>query len=57
MKLKVLLMILILNCCTNGSVKNDLNKEIIFSEKMSFEEFKSRLNEYAIISPYPDIKN
>ena len=50
-------MILILNCCTNGSVKNDLNKEIIFSEKMSFEEFKSRLSEYAIISPYPDIKN
>ena len=57
MKLGLLTIILLLNCCTIISTKNDLNKDIIFTEKMSFKEFKLKLDQYAIVSPYPDIKD
>ena len=51
------IIILLLNCCTIKSPKNELNNEIKFPKKMTFNEFKLKLNQYAIISPYPDIKN
>ena len=50
MKLKALVMILLLNCCTTNFTNKDLKKEIIFSEEMSFDEFKHKLGEYAINS-------
>ena len=57
MKLNLLAIILLLNCCAIKSTKNDLNKDIIFTEKMNFKEFKLKLDQYAIVSPYPDIKD
>jgi len=56
MKLSFFIIILLLNCCTFKSAKNDLNKDIIFHENMTFNEFKLKLNQYAIISSFPDIK-
>ena len=57
MKLSLLTIILLLNCCVIKSTKDDLSKDIIFTKKMSFQEFKLKLDQYAIISPYPDIKD
>ena len=57
MKLSLLTIILFLNCCAIKSTKDDLSKDIIFTKKMSFKEFKLKLDQYAIISPYPDIKD
>ncbi len=57
MKLSLLTIILLLNCCAIKSTKDDLSKDIIFTKKMSFKEFKLKLDQYAIISPYPDIKD
>ena len=57
MKLNLLVIVLLLNCCTIKSAKINLNKDIMFPEKMSFKEFKLKLDQYAIISPYPDIKD
>ena len=56
MKLSLFAVILLLNCCALKSAKNDLNKDIIFHKNMSFNEFKLKLNQYAIISSFPDIK-
>ena len=56
MKLSFFIIILLLNCCTFKSAKNDLNKDIIFHKNMSFNEFKLKLNQYAIISSFPDIR-
>ena len=57
MKWKLLIIILLLNNCTTSSVNNELKKNVIFTENMSIEEFRLKLNEYALISPFPDIKN
>ena len=34
---------------------NNFKKNINFSDEMSFEEFRIKLKEYAIINPYPNI--
>ena len=57
MKFSLLTIILVLNCCAIKSNKDNLSKDIIFTKKMSFKEFKLKLDQYAIISPYPDIKD
>tara|TARA_B100001057_G_C22543416_1_gene830543 strand:- start:471 stop:644 length:174 start_codon:yes stop_codon:yes gene_type:complete len=52
------LLILFLNIgCANKSLEHNLSKKDIFSEKMSFNEFKKKLDNYAINSPYPDLKD
>jgi len=45
------LIILFLSSCSSAKIKNDL----IFSDKMSFEEFKSKLDEYGKSSSFQDI--
>jgi len=50
---KILIISLFLFSCTQNSVK----KDFIFNEKMSFDEFKIKLKEYAIKNPYPNINN
>ena len=51
---KFLYMILILSSCsTEPSIKNQLN----FSDDMSFNEFKRKLQEYSKNNPYPNINN
>lgn len=50
---KILIVFLFLLSCAQNPVKNDF----VFSEKMSFDEFKIKLKEYAIKNPYPNINN
>ena len=50
---KILIISLFLFSCTQNLVK----KDFIFNEKMSFDEFKIKLKEYAIKNPYPNINN
>tara|TARA_Y100000741_G_C17957298_1_gene438299 strand:- start:412 stop:585 length:174 start_codon:yes stop_codon:yes gene_type:complete len=57
MKLKLVIILLLLNNCTTNTSKNEFNKNIVFTENMTIEEFKLKLNEYALISPFPDVKN
>ena len=50
--IKFLLVILIfLVSCSSNTAENNFN----FSDQMSFEEFKIKLNEYAKNKPYPKI--
>ena len=49
-----LLLFLLSSCSTVNSKKND-NKNIIFSNEMSFEEFKIKLDEYIKENPYPNM--
>lgn len=57
MKIFLFLLIVLNVSCSNPSlVKND-NQHNTFSKDMSFDEFKSKLEIYALRSPYPDIKN
>jgi len=50
-----ILLFLLSSCSTVNSKKND-SKNIIFSNEMSFEEFKIKLNEYIKKNPYPNIE-
>tara|TARA_Y100001958_G_scaffold139943_1_gene114221 strand:- start:43 stop:204 length:162 start_codon:yes stop_codon:yes gene_type:complete len=47
----LIIIIFFLNSCNSKTVKNDFN----FTEDMSFEEFKIKLEEYAKNNPYPNI--
>ena len=51
MKKFLLLIIFFLSSCSPNTVRNDFN----FSNQMSFEEFKIKLEKYAKNNPYPDI--
>ena len=52
---KYFVLFFLLSCCTSN--KNITNKfsNIEFSNDLSIEEFKIRLNEYTNNSPYPNI--
>ena len=57
MKRLLILIILITGCSNN---KNELGNnffDIKFSEDMSFEEFKIKLENYGNNSPYPNLDN
>ena len=45
------IIMLFFSSCSSGKIKNDL----FFSDKMSFEEFKLKLDEYGKRSPFQDI--
>ena len=50
---KILVMIIFfLISCTSSSTKKN---EFTYSDEMTFEQFKLKLNEYVKNSPYPDI--
>jgi hypothetical protein len=49
-KLFLLCLIFLVSCTTNNT-RNNFN----FSDQMSFEEFRIKLDEYAINNPYPNI--
>tara|TARA_Y100001954_G_C15546290_1_gene471558 strand:- start:199 stop:360 length:162 start_codon:yes stop_codon:yes gene_type:complete len=51
MKKILVIMIFFLASCTSSSTKNELT----FSDKMTFEQFKLKLNEYVKNNPYPDV--
>ena len=52
---KYLFLFFLLSCCSsNEKVTSNVSK-IEFSNNLSFEEFKIRLEKYANSSPYPNI--
>ena len=52
---RFLFLILILNSCSGNSEKLNLQNDFQFNDDLSFEEFKTKLDEYAIKNPYPNI--
>tara|TARA_B100000674_G_C37427518_1_gene727922 strand:- start:103 stop:276 length:174 start_codon:yes stop_codon:yes gene_type:complete len=55
---KFLIIIIFISGCSSN--KNDLKNnfsDIKFSDDLSIEEFKNKLNKYAENNPYPDIGN
>ena len=52
---RFLFLILILNSCSGNSEKVNLQNDFQFNDDLSFEEFKTKLDEYAIKKPYPNI--
>ena len=55
MKKLLITFIIITGCSTYNEDLSYNNLDIKFSDYMSFEEFKVKLEEYAINSPYPNI--
>ena len=53
MKILILLILFILTSCSSNIKRNDYN----VSDELSFQEFKIKLEEYAINNPYPNIDN
>lgn len=51
MKKILVIIIFFLVSCVSSSTKNELN----FSDEMTFEQFKLKLNEYVKNNPYPDV--
>ena len=50
-----LLIIFIFICSCNGKFSdNEIRNNFIFSDEMTFDEFKLKLEEYAKNSPYPN---
>ena len=57
---KIILIILLLTSCTNYQTnkENNINNlSINFSDNLSIEEFKIRLEEYSYNNAYPNIDN
>ena len=52
---RLLFLILFLNSCSGNSGKLNLQNDFQFNDNLSFEEFKIKLDEYAIKNPYPNI--
>mgnify|MGYP006124301147 FL=1 len=55
MKRIFLIFFLLSGCTNNKTEKNNNLSNIIFSDNLSFEEFKIKLDEYAINNPYPNL--
>ena len=49
-RLKIIILFFLVSCSSN-TVNNNFN----FSDEMDFEEYKIKLEEYAISNPYPNI--
>ena len=55
---KILIIFFLLVGCSNNQIQNlDNISNITFSEDMSFEQFKIKLEEYAKNNPYPNVNN
>ena len=54
MKKFFLLFILLLISCSKNFGNNNLKSSYYFSDEMTFNEFKLKLEEYAKNSPYPN---
>tara|TARA_Y100000996_G_C22281967_1_gene544419 strand:+ start:466 stop:639 length:174 start_codon:yes stop_codon:yes gene_type:complete len=55
MKKLLITFIIITGCSTYDDKLSNNNLDIKFSDNMSFEEFKVKLEKYANNSPYPNI--
>ena len=54
MKKFLLLIALFATSCVENFSKNDLKDNYIFSDEMTFDEFRLKLEEYSKNSPYPN---
>ena len=54
MKNYLLIMFIFISSCSGNFSDNEIRKNYIFSDEMTFDEFKLRLEEYAKNSPYPN---
>jgi len=55
MKRFILIFLLLSGCVYNQNLKNNVVSDINFSDDLTLEEFKLKLEEYANNSPYPNI--
>ena len=55
---KIIIILFLLSACTQYKAKNNNDlSNIKFSDNLSFKQFKDKLEEYTINSPYPNIDN
>ena len=57
MKKIYLLLVFLICACSQNKVDSKLNNDFNFSEKMDFDEFRIKIDNYANFSPYPNIDN
>ena len=57
MKKLLTIFFLTVSCSMNNDKLENNFSDINFSDDMTFEEFKNKLEEYAENSPYPNIDN
>ena len=57
MKKLLIIFFLTVSCSMNNDKLENNFSDINFSDDMTFEEFQSKLEEYAENSPYPNIDN
>ena len=55
MKKILLISLIYLNSCSSNIISH--KDDIIFTEDLTFDEFKNKLYEYAKINTYPNIDN
>ncbi len=57
MKKLIIIFFLFSGCAYNQAENNYNSSDIKFSDDLSFEEFRIKLEVYATNAPYPDIDN
>ena len=57
MKKILIFFLLILVSCSSNELQINMNNDFLFSEKMSFKEFKEKVRNYTEQSSYPNIDN
>ncbi len=57
MKNFIFLFLFILSSCSSNKFVEDINYNFSFKNNMNFEQFKSKVKEYAKQSSYPNIDN
>ena len=55
MKKLLIIFIIITGCSTSNDKYSNTNLDIKFTDNISLEEFRVKLEEYAKNSPYPDL--
>ena len=55
MKKYFLIFFLLISCTSNQNLDNSSISEIYFSDKLTFEQFRSKLEVYSKINSYPNI--
>ena len=57
MKRYSLIFLFLISCSSNSDITQKNFQNLGFSNDLTFEEFKKKLDEYAKIQPYPNIDN
>ncbi len=57
MKKFLFIFFFLVNCSSNQNQINTSSSDINLSEDLTLEQFKTKLEKYAINSPYPNIDN